>query len=115
MKKPIFVTLLAMLCFLGCATGSSASSEIVGIWQTAIVIGTGQGTETLQFQQDGSVVDSSDLFAAKTGTWAIAGNSLTITYPSSSLAAIVSFPDDNTMILAPAGGSQATWTRLLGL
>lgn len=111
MKKPLVVSLLAMLCLLGCATGSSASSEIVGIWQSPIA----GGTETLQFEQDGTVVDSSDTFATLTGTWAVSGSALTMTYPSSSSTATVSFPDSNTMVLVPAGGSRTTWTRLLSL
>lgn len=108
MKKSLFFSVLIVVVLIGCSAALPPTSEIIGIWQTAIA----GGTETLQFNQDGTFSDSSDTFATKTGTWAVSGSTLTMIYPASTLTATISFPDYNTMIMTPSGGSAETWARL---
>jgi hypothetical protein len=109
MKKIPIIAIVAIITLFSCGPGSSQASEIIGIWQTAI---TG-GTETLQFNQDGTAVDSSDTFATQSGAWTVSGNTLTLAYPSTSaINAVISFPNYSTMIETPSAGTAITWTRI---
>jgi hypothetical protein len=111
-----FILALIAVIIPCCATESNIPFLIIGIWQTPIL---GGGTETHQFNPDGSLVDSSDTYSTQTGTWSLAGSILTITItipPTAPVNYSISFSNSNTMIETPVViGSSSTWSRVLNL
>ena len=108
MKKLYMLAILIFFTTFGCKT-SLTPSEIYGIWQAPIAT----GTETQQFNQNGTVVESSDTFAEMDGTWAVSGNTLSLAFSGVSSSYIFSFSGDTTLIETPTGvGPVLTFTRL---